>query len=134
MCDVYICQMECALSLIFVGFQISVEKFFIYYLTIALTTVAGAALAFTFSAMVSVFAVANLLVSLVFILYMVSNIWEHGYKNVKTLITSGTVCLIAVNSYYTCIIIHVCYIYIVCYWSPTSQATHDVHVTLYDIL
>lgn len=33
---------------------------------------AGAALAFTCSAMVSVFAVANLLVSLIFILYMVS--------------------------------------------------------------
>ncbi len=33
---------------------------------------AGAALAFTCSAMVSVFAVANILVSLIFILYMVS--------------------------------------------------------------
>ena len=47
-------------------------KFFIFLLTLALTTTAGAALAFTFSAMVSVFAVANLLVALVFILYMVS--------------------------------------------------------------
>lgn len=48
-------------------------KFFIFFLTLALTTTAGAALAFTFSAMVSVFAVANLLVALVFILYMVSD-------------------------------------------------------------
>ena len=55
-----------------VGLQRSVAKFFIFFLTLALTTTAGAALAFTFSAMVSVFAVANLFVALVFILYMVS--------------------------------------------------------------
>ena len=54
-----------------IGLQRSVAKFFIFFLTLALTTIAGAALAFTFSAMVSVFAVANLLVALVFILYMV---------------------------------------------------------------
>lgn len=60
-----------------VGLQRSVEKFFIFFLTLALTTTAGAALAFTFSAMVSVFAVANLLVALVFILYMVSMLAYH---------------------------------------------------------
>ena len=49
----------------------SVENFFVFYLTLALTTLSGTALAFAFSAMVNVFAVANLLVSLVFILYMV---------------------------------------------------------------
>ena len=59
---------------ILIGFQASVEKFLIFYLTLALTTVAGAAVAFTFSAMVSVFSVANLMVTLVFILHMVRNI------------------------------------------------------------
>jgi hypothetical protein len=54
------------------GLQSEVSKFFIFYLTLSLTTVAGAAIAFTFSAMVNVFAVANLLVSLVFVFYMVS--------------------------------------------------------------
>jgi len=51
-----------------------VKKFFIYYLTLAQATLSGAAIAFAFSALVSVFAVANLLVSLIFILYMV---WLH---------------------------------------------------------
>ena len=55
-----------------IGFQIDVAKFFFFYLALCLTTVSGAAIAFAFSAMVNVFAVANLLVSLVFILYMVS--------------------------------------------------------------
>ncbi len=55
------------------GFQLDAGKFGVYYLTLALTTMGGAALAFTCSAMVSVFAVANLLVSLIFILYMVSS-------------------------------------------------------------
>ena len=64
----YICFIDC------VGLQRSVVKFFIFFLTLALTATAGAALAFTFSAMVSVFAVANLLVALVFILYMASEL------------------------------------------------------------
>ncbi len=55
----------------FAGFQLNAGKFGVFYLTLALTSMSGAALAFTCSAMVSVFAVANLLVSLVFILYMV---------------------------------------------------------------
>lgn len=56
------------------GFQYDAGKFGIFFLTLLLTSMSGAALAFTCSAMVSVFAVANLLVSLVFILYMVSNL------------------------------------------------------------
>ena len=64
---------HCRLITLFsAGFQYDAAKFGIFYLTLALTSTAGAALAFTMSAMVSVFAVANLLVSLVFILYMVS--------------------------------------------------------------
>ncbi len=55
------------------GFQFDAARFGVFYLTLALTSMAGAALAFTCSAMVSVFAVANLLVSLIFILYMVSS-------------------------------------------------------------
>ncbi len=54
------------------GLQTDVSKFFLFYLTLSLTTMAGAAIAFTFSALVNVFAVANLLVSLVFVFYMVS--------------------------------------------------------------
>ena len=53
------------------GLEIDVKKFFIYYLTLALTSLCGASIAFAFSALVSVFAVANLLVALVFIVYMV---------------------------------------------------------------
>lgn len=51
--------------------QPDVYKFLLFYLTLSLTTIGAAAIAFTFSAMVSVFAVANLLVSLVFVFYMV---------------------------------------------------------------
>ena len=54
------------------GFQHDVKKFLLFYLTLSLTSIGGAAIAYTFSAMVSVFAVANLLVSLVFVFYMVS--------------------------------------------------------------
>lgn len=50
-----------------------VKKFFLFYLTLSVTTIAGAAIAFTFSALVNVFAVANLLVSLVFVFYMVNS-------------------------------------------------------------
>ena len=57
-------------------------KFFIYFLTLTLTTVAGAAIAFTFSAMVNVFAVANLLVSLVFVFYMVRLSQPFNYLTV----------------------------------------------------
>ena len=57
-----------------VGFQTDVKKFFLFYLTLSLTSIGGAAIAYTFSAMVSVFAVANLLVSLVFVFYMVSEL------------------------------------------------------------
>ena len=53
------------------GFQAHPSKFFIYFLTVALTSVAGATIAFAHSAMVSVFAVANLLVSLSYVFQMV---------------------------------------------------------------
>ncbi|XP_064387241.1 broad substrate specificity ATP-binding cassette transporter ABCG2-like [Halichondria panicea] len=59
-----------AITYFMIGFQYDAAKFGVFYLTLALTSMAGAALAFTCSAMVSVFAVANLLVSLIFILYM----------------------------------------------------------------
>ena len=69
----------------FAGLQPAASKFFIYCLTLALTTLSGASIAFAFSALVSVFAVANLLVSLVFILYMVRSqalvCATHWYNN-----------------------------------------------------
>ena len=55
----------------FAGFQPDISKFLLFYLTLCLTTIGGAAIAFTFSALVSVFAVAHLLVSLIFVFYMV---------------------------------------------------------------
>lgn len=69
---------QCSFCAVTTGLQPNIHKFLLFYLTLSLTTVAGAAIAFTFSALVSVFAVANLLVSLVFVFYMVSSITMHG--------------------------------------------------------
>ena len=55
----------------FSGFQPDISKFLLFYLTLCFTTIGGAAIAFTFSALVNMFAVAHLLVSLIFVFYMV---------------------------------------------------------------
>ena len=48
-----------------------VAKFFVFFLTLYLTTMAGAAVCFAISATVRVFAVANLLSAFIFIVMMV---------------------------------------------------------------
>ena len=53
------------------GFQLDVAKFFAFFLTLFVTTVAGAAVCFAVGATCRVFAVANLLSSFVFIAMMV---------------------------------------------------------------
>ncbi len=55
-----------------IGLEIDASKFFIFYLTLTLTTLSSIAVAFTVSALVSVFALANLLVSMVYIIYVVN--------------------------------------------------------------
>ncbi len=54
-----------------IGFQQTVEKFFIFYLGILSTTLCGAAVCFLLSASVQVFGIANLLAAMAFVLMMV---------------------------------------------------------------
>jgi ATP-binding cassette subfamily G (WHITE) protein 2 len=54
-----------------IGFQRTVEKFFIFYLGILCTTLCGASVCFLFSASVEVFGIANLLTAMSFVLMMV---------------------------------------------------------------
>ena len=53
------------------GFQIDVEKFFIFFLTLALLAFSAASLAFAISSRVAVVGVANLLISMMYVLSMV---------------------------------------------------------------
>ncbi|KAL5486908.1 hypothetical protein EMCRGX_G019448 [Ephydatia muelleri] len=59
-----------AITYFMIGFQTSAEHFFIFVLTLCLTSIGGTAMAFACSALVSVFAVANLLVSLIYVFSM----------------------------------------------------------------
>lgn len=54
-----------------IGFQSTVEKFFVFYLGILATTLCGSAFCFLLSASVEVFGIANLLAALAFVLMMV---------------------------------------------------------------
>lgn len=54
-----------------IGFQATVEKFFVFYLGILSTTLCGSAFCFLLSASVEVFGIANLLAALAFVLMMV---------------------------------------------------------------
>ena len=54
------------------GFQVEVDKFFLYVLCLILTTLVGSAVGFCVSAGVQVFAIANLLMALTFVFMMVS--------------------------------------------------------------
>lgn len=54
-----------------IGFQRTVEKFFIFYFAIFSTTICGASLCFLLSASVEVFGIANLLCAMIFVLMMV---------------------------------------------------------------
>ena len=77
-------------STITAGLQADVAKFFLFYLTLVLSAVGGAAIAFTFSAMVSVFSVANLLTSLIFVFCMVRII---GFCKVFVMSAKGIILL-----------------------------------------
>ena len=61
------------------GFQSSAEHFFIFVLTLCLTSIGGTAMAFAASALISVFAVANLIVSLIYVFSMVSKFFAFEY-------------------------------------------------------
>jgi ATP-binding cassette subfamily G (WHITE) protein 2 len=54
-----------------IGFQLRVDNFFFFFLALFLTTMSASAVCFAISASVSVFAIANLLSVLVFILMMI---------------------------------------------------------------
>ncbi len=54
-----------------VGFQLEVERFFIYYLLLNLVSIAAVSIAFSISAAIRVGAVANLLIAIVFVVSMV---------------------------------------------------------------
>jgi ATP-binding cassette subfamily G (WHITE) protein 2 len=54
-----------------IGFQQTVEKFFIFYFAIFTTTICGSAVCFLLSASVEVFGIANLLAAMTFVLMMV---------------------------------------------------------------
>jgi hypothetical protein len=54
-----------------VGFQSGADRFFTFQLIINLTALCAASLCFFISMLVSVFAIANLMVSLAFVFFMV---------------------------------------------------------------
>lgn len=56
----------------YVGFQVAADRYFIYLLTLFLTTLGATGIAFFISAGVTVAGIANLLVALSFVLQMVS--------------------------------------------------------------
>ena len=61
----------------FTGLQTAVDKFFVFALGLFLVSMAASSIAFFFSAVVRIFAVANLLIAMAFVVMMVSN-WGRG--------------------------------------------------------
>ena len=57
-----------------VGFRDSAGSFFIYLLTLILTSTAASGVAFFFSALVNVFALANILTTFTYVIMMVSHL------------------------------------------------------------
>jgi ATP-binding cassette subfamily G (WHITE) protein 2 len=53
------------------GLQVDAGRFFVFFLTLFLTAICGSAICFAVSASVRVYAIANMLVSLVFIVMMI---------------------------------------------------------------
>ena len=64
----------------FAGFQTDVAKFFVFTLTIFMVGFCAAALGWLFSATVSVFAIANLLIALCYVFMMVSHLDTNKYQ------------------------------------------------------
>ena len=62
------------------GFQVAADKFFIFFLTLFLTTLAASSIAFLFSAMFRVSGIATLFVAMSFVIQMVS--WSYQRTNV----------------------------------------------------
>ena len=67
----YTAKLNVCASPHYLGFQIDVEKFFIFFLTLALLAFSAASLAFAISSRVAVVGVANLLISMMYVLSMV---------------------------------------------------------------
>lgn len=61
----------CIITYFMIGLQMYVEKFFIFYLSLFLTTMAASAIGFCVGASVRVFAIANLLIALCYVIMMV---------------------------------------------------------------
>jgi ATP-binding cassette, subfamily G (WHITE), member 2 len=61
----------CVITYFMIGLQTFVDKFFIYYLSLFLTTMAASAIGFCVGASVRVFAIANLLIALCYVIMMV---------------------------------------------------------------
>ena len=57
--------------LIYTGLEAHVSNFFIYLLTLILTSVAASGVAFVFSALVDVFALANIMAAFTYVIMMV---------------------------------------------------------------
>ena len=58
-----------------VGFRDSAGSFFIFLLTLILTSTAASGVAFFFSALVDVFALANILTTFTYVIMMVSHLF-----------------------------------------------------------
>lgn len=59
---------------LFLGLQVYVEKFFIFFLSLFLTTMAASSIGFCVGASVRVFAIANLLIALCYVIMMVGGV------------------------------------------------------------
>ena len=57
---------------LFSGFQVAADKFFIFFVTLFLTTLAASSVAFLFSALFRVTGIATLFVAMSFVIQMVS--------------------------------------------------------------
>ena len=62
---------DMALCFCITGFTVDASKFFIFLLTLTLTSITGTSQAFAISSRLRVVAVANLLIALSFVLFMV---------------------------------------------------------------
>ena len=66
--------------MLFTGFQLEVDKFLIFTLTVFLTSLAAASTAFFVSAGLKVTGLANLMVALLFVIQMVSFVWSLSLR------------------------------------------------------
>ena len=62
----------CNIIVFFLGFQVAADKFFIFFATLFLTTLAASSIAFLFSALFNVTGIATLFLAMTFVIQMVS--------------------------------------------------------------